>query len=184
MPNYVKRYIPKVLSENDEMNNLYGVQSEETSDLNTDIKTILDNNFIGRADLDGVIAFEKIKNIKPDSTYSLAERKTNVQNKMMFRPPFTRQRLQNILEGIYGNGNYTFEIQPNVFRVIIDINTTNPIVYLQFSKDVRNVIPANMYLIFAIQYTYLYLSRNYTYNNMSTLTYGDLSQYDTDIIGE
>ena len=78
------------------------------------------------------------------------------------------------------NALYTLEerkIYPDEFKIIIDIDTNNPVIYLQFSKQVRNIIPANLYLILSIQYTYIYLKRNYTYGKLSALTYEELSRY-------
>lgn len=177
MIDYVFRSVPEILKENDTMKNLYGVEKEEIKKLNDEIIRVINNSFISSADIDGVIKYEELRNIKPNADYSLEIRKANVLNKMLFKPPFTRQRLDSILKSIYGEGNYYFEIIANEFRVIIDINTSIPEIYLQFSKDIRDIVPANMYLIFAIQYTYLYLNRNFTYNKLSELTYSELSQY-------
>ena len=101
-------------------------------------------------------------------------------NTLLFKPPFTRQRLNDTLYNIWGRGNYQFEIYPDDFRVIIDIDTQDPVIYLQFTKLVRRIIPANIFLIFSIQYTYLFLQRNKTYNQMQELTYQELSQYSND----
>ena len=177
--NYVKRFTPEIYKENDELKALYNVQAGEIENIHLDKRKIFRNNFIKIADINGVEQYENIYNILPNVDYTTEERRENVKNKMLWKPPFTRQRLMEILQNIWGKGNYFFEIKYEDFEVIIDINTINPIVYLQFQINVRNVIPANMYIIFAIQYTYLYLNRNYTYNRLETenLTYGDLSQY-------
>lgn len=177
MIDYVFRSVPEILKENDTMKNLYGVEKEEIKKLNDEIIRVINNSFISSADIDGVIKYEELRNIKPNVDYSLEIRKANVLNKMLFKPPFTRQRLDSILKSIYGEGNYYFEIIANEFRVIIDIDTSIPEIYLQFSKDIRNIVPANMYLIFSIQYAYFYLNRNFTYNKLSELTYSELSQY-------
>ena len=78
--------------------------------------------------------WEKILNIKSNSTYTLQQRRNNVLNTLLFKPPFTRQRLNDTLYNIWGEGNYQFEIYPDDFRVIIDVNTQEPVVYLQFTK--------------------------------------------------
>ena len=177
--NYVKRFTPDVYKENDELKALYNVQAEEMLKIHTDKRNIFKNNFIKTANINGIIQYEKVYEIEPNSDYTVEERRENVKNKMLWKPPFTRQRLLDILKNIWGEGNYFFEIRYEDFEVIIDINTVNPIVYLQFQKNVRRVIPSNIHIIYSIQYTYLYLNRVYTYNRLESenLTYGDLSQY-------
>lgn len=178
MSNYVKRFEPEVMSNNDEMNSLYQAQGSEIEDLNSDIKTEIDNNFISSSNSEGMSRWEKIYNLKNNSDYTLDERKELLMDRIYFKPPFTRQRFMEILQNVWGEGNYTFALYPDIYELIIDIYTTNPLIYLKFKGYVRDVVPANIYLIFSIQYTYLYLNRNYTYNRLENeMTYGDMSQY-------
>lgn len=177
MINYVKRYEPKIVQNNDEMNNIYGVHKEEIERLHGSIDSIRLNAYVQTMDIKHIRNWEKILKIKVDDSYTLQQRRENVLNTLLFKPPFTRQKLNNTLYNIWGEGNYQFEIFPDDFRVIIDIDTQDPVIYLQFSKLVRRIVPANMYLIFSIQYTYLFLQRNKTYNEMQALAYEELSQY-------
>lgn len=175
--NYVHRFNPAVVKDNDTMKDLYDVEAEEVENLNGTTQKIINNLFIKTSDLEGIQRQEKFFSIKPNSQHTLEKRKAIVLNKILYRPPFTRQRLQEILENIWGKGNYVYQLYPNDYRLIIDIDTNNPIIYLQFSNLLRVIIPANIYLILSIQYTYIYLNRNYTYNRMSNLTYEELSRY-------
>lgn len=179
MSNYIERFRPEVTKGNDDMDSLYLVQKNEIENLHSNIRTEIDNAYIVSCNSDGITKWEKIYKRKHNYDYDLEQRKELLRNHIIFKPPFTKQRMQEILETIWGSGNYTFVLYPDRFELIIDIMTTDPIVYLNFKQDVRNVVPANIYLIFSIQYTYLYLNRNYTYNKLETdkLTYGELSQY-------
>ena len=180
MVNYVKRYEPKVVQNNDEMNNLYGVHKQEVERLHGSLNQMRLNAYIQTMDIKHIQKKKKILKIKVDDSYTSQQRRSNVLNTLLFKPPFTRQRLNDILYNIWGEGNYQFEIFPDDFRVIIDIDTFDPVIYLQFTKLVRRIIPANMYLIFSIQYTYLFLQRNKTYNQLQELTYQELSQYNNE----
>ena len=175
--NYVHRFQPNVVKDNDTMNNLYDVQADEIEKFNNETQNTINNLFIKSADLKGVQRQEKFFNINPNPQHTLEERKMIVLNKILYRPPFTRQRLTEILENIWGKGHYIYQLYPNDYRLIIDIDTNNPVIYLQFSKQLREIIPANIYLILSIQYTYIYLKRNFTYNSLSELTYEELSRY-------
>lgn len=179
MPDYVKRYRPIFLKDNVTTDKLFIVEKEEMTSAVSVFQRLVKNAYVKTADVEGIQNYENMLNIKPNADYSLEIRRANILNKLLFKAPFTRQRLNAILYTIYGQGGYIFEIYPSTYTVIIDINTIVPEIYLQFSSDVRAVVPVNMTLIFSIQYTYMYLRRHYTYGQLtdSGLTYGDLSQY-------
>lgn len=174
---YVERFRPEITKGNDDFDSLYSVQKTEIEGLHGNTRKVINNLYISTCDVDGVKRWEKFYNIKQNKDYTLEERKAIVLNKVLYRPPFTRQRLTEILETIWGKGNYIYQLYPDDYRLIIDIDTNNPIIYLQFSKQLRNIIPANIYLILSIQYTHLYLARTYTYEAMESLTYEELSRY-------
>lgn len=174
----IKRYIPKILEENDTMNSIYSTQEDEINKLNQTSMDVFKNNFIQTANLNGIQKYENMLKIKSDNSFDLEYRRKKVWDKLIYRPPFTRQRFQSILERIWGKGNFVFDIHPNEFEVIIDVWTDNVEYYLLYSKMIRDVIPSNLYMILSIQYTYMFLSKHYNYNKMGQeLTYQELSRY-------
>lgn len=177
MIRYIYRFSPEITKNNPDFEKIYDSQKNEISELNEIILQIILNLSIYTSDLHGVEMWEKIFRIKGNKEHSLEERRNDVLNQKAYLPPYTNQRLQEILHSIWGDGNYFYEYDPNNFTLNIDINTTNPIIYLQFSQKVRDVIPANIYINLAIQYTHFYLQKYFTYGNLVQFTYGDLSQY-------
>lgn len=177
MVEYVKRFVPSVLEGNDTSDALYEVEKEEVEKIRGEAKRVFDNCFIMTMDLLGIQREESLLEIMPNAYQTLEQRREVVLNKMLYRPPFTMRNVTQILENIWGKGNFIWNFYPEDYRLIVDIDTNDPVIYLQFSKQVRNIIPANIYLILSVQYTYIYLGRNFTYGGMESLTYGDLSQY-------
>lgn len=177
IPEYVKRFSPELLKNNKTMDAIYSVQLEEIENLLYELFTVFDNNFVSSLNLKGIQLWEKLLGLESNSKLSVNLRHELILTKRRFRPPFTRQNLQVILESVWGKGNFIFEIFPDEYQLIIDIHTNEPEVYLKFQNYIRNLIPANMYVIFAIQYTYLYLNRNKTYYQMQELGYEELSKY-------
>lgn len=175
--NFVERFAPEIMKDNETMKALYGVQKDEVQSVHDEIQMNIDNTFLQSLNLYGIQKWEKVLRLESNADLDINTRKELLLTKRRFRPPFTRQNLQKILESVWGDGNYTFKIYPNEFQLIIDIHTNEPEVYLKFQKYIRSLIPANIFVIFAVQYTYLYLYRNLTYNNMSALTYAELSKY-------
>lgn len=175
--NYVERFAPEIMKNNETMKSLYSVEKETISQLHTDIDIVLNNTYFISLNYYGIQKWEKVLGLESNADLDLNIRRELLLTKRRFRPPFTRQNLQKILESVWGKGNYTFEIYPNDFQLIVDVHTNSPEVYLKFQQYVRGLIPANLYVIFSVQYTYLYLYRNYNYNNLSALTYAELSRY-------
>lgn len=174
---YVKRFSPELLKDNETMNKIYSVQLYEIENLLYELFVVFDNNFISSLNLRGIQLWEKLLQLESNSDLSLSLRHELILTKRRFRPPFTRQNLQIILESVWGKGNFIFEIFPDEFQLIIDIHTNEPEVYLKFQNYIRNLIPANLYVIFSIQYTYLYLYRNKTYSQVEDFDYQELSRY-------
>ena len=174
---YVERFAPEIMKNNETMKSLYSVEKETISQLHTDIDIVLNNTYLISLNYYGIQKWEKVLGLESNADLDLNIRRELLLTKRRFRPPFTRQNLQKILESVWGKGNYTFEIYPNDFQLIVDVHTNSPEVYLKFQQYVRGLIPANLYVIFSVQYTYLYLYRNYNYNNLSALTYAELSKY-------
>ncbi len=177
MKNYVKRYAPLIYSDNTEMQDLYAVQADLLIDAESKIQHIFENNFINKADLNTIRMLEKIYGILHNDNYTLEQRRTNLLTKIIFKPPYTYNRMISILEYVYGKGNYVFELSPNEYKLILDIDTEDIDTYLFFHKLMQNIMPANIQVSYDIPYTYIYLRRHFTYGSIPPLTYEDLSMY-------
>ena len=66
MINYVKRYEPKIVQNNDEMNNIYGVHKQEVERLQGSINLIRLNAYVQSMDIQHIKMWEKILNIRSD----------------------------------------------------------------------------------------------------------------------
>lgn len=173
----VHRFKPKVLENNDTANSIYDVQMNELDKVDSDVMRIFHNNFVESSDIVGVQKYEKILEIKSDVQFNLEYRKKKIYDRLNYKPPFTRQRLMSILKNIWGEGNFTFDIKPNEFEVIINVDTDNTPYYVYYYNVIRDIIPANIYIIMSLPYTYIYLHKKYTYEKMEKYDYDELSRY-------
>lgn len=179
-PKYVERFAPEAVKGNDTMKALYAAEKEEITEFIDNLLYTVNNAFLKTADFNRLVQWEKILKMTPYENDDTENRRMNIIQKMAFKPPFTRQNLGSILRDIWGDGDYTFEINPDAFTVVIDIRANDPQLYLSFQETIRNIIPANMDVVFSIQYTYLYLNHQYTYGTLSAdanMTYGEMSKY-------
>ena len=178
MKDYVNRYMPALYKENNEMKGLYGTEKDLFTEVDEVRRELYSNLFVSTANLDAIKTYEKEYNILADSSLTLEQRRQNVINELIFKPPFTRQRFGEILAMYYGEGNYAYTIYPETFSIMVDVKIEDPEVYETFNRMLRRIIPSNMTLLFAVPYMYLYLERNCTYQALETEhTYGDLSQF-------
>lgn len=175
--NYVKRFAPAIMDGNDTMDALYEVQKGEVENLNLEARGVINNCYIISSDITAIRRWEGLLELTSDSKVDTNVRKDLIITKLTFKPPYTRHNFQQILETIWGKGNFVFQVYPNEFLIIIDIHTNYPDVYLKFQDYVRDIVPANMDLVFAVHYNHIYLNRFFKYNELEDMTYGELSQY-------
>lgn len=158
----VHRFRPVVTIDNETFDSLYGIQHDEAEKLTGTSKKIFNNTFIKTADPDGIIKYEELYEITPDVNMNYEERRKVVIDKMLYKPPFTEQRLGILLENVLGDKNFGFVVDPANFTVVVSIPAVDRKVYNMYVRRIREIIPANMLFIPATPYTYLYLtSMNY-----------------------
>lgn len=178
MSDRVLRYSPPAQEKNDVAQAIYGTERDLLDGAAASGKEIFDGQFVQTAGSIGIKRYEKLLGIKPGQGDTLEQRRQVVLQKIAYRPPYTRQTMGEMLKTLWGEGNYVYEIIPSEFQLIVDIDTDNPASYLQFQKDLRRNIPANISLTLLIQYIHAYLKKNYTYGEMHRrFTYGELSRY-------
>ena len=173
----VKRYAPALYADNSEMLALYTVQAQLYNESEDNGGKLFRNRFIVTADINAVKEYEKLYGVAPDSSVTLQERRERIIDKIIFRPPFTRQRLQEILDKYFGKGTATFSLNPGRYELTISIGTDQPLNYFKYQEYIRKLLPANIKIMYDMQYTYIYLEKNMTHAMLRNHTYGDLSQF-------
>lgn len=178
--NKVFRFANDLYSDNREMLAIYNSHEQEVLLVNNSTLKAFLNNFVRLCDLDGIRKWEKIFNILADElTETLDFRKTRVLNRLIQQPPYTKIYLERMLAGIFGEENYALKILNNNYIMNIVIETNIDGLYDDTIKLLKKLIPANMTIqaIQLEQYMHMYLNKYYTYEQMETLTQGELSQY-------
>ena len=139
-------YLPNLYDDNLEMN--VTVKSYE-DELEENIKPSIDNEFkdtfILVATENGINRYEKIFGIKPDiSREDLELRRARIMNRLVSQIPFTEKFLQQQLNIIIGEGQWTYNINYNNYT--LDINITIPgKTWLKELNDLLDrIIPVNV----------------------------------------
>lgn len=121
----------------DEYNGLFQLQNDA-------LQKMWLNTFIIYADVEGIAAFEKILGIRATSSESLRFRKERVLNRYALTPPFTKRFLEQRLDAIIGEGQYTLAVDYNNFTVTVETINTNIDWYQEIQITFIKFLPANM----------------------------------------
>ena len=159
---------------------IYDSQNKELNKTSALIYQTFLNNFLKHCDIEGVRRFEALFDIQAnEETESIELRKERIRQKFAEYPPFTKIFVEQMLEYLFGNGNWEFIPDYNNYRVQVGIETDIEGLVEETLKDLRKIIPANMILetIIYVQYTHNYLKRHYTHSELEEFTQGELSQY-------
>lgn len=178
MNDRVVRYSPKSESNNSVAQVIYETDRNLLDEACDSAKEIFDSQFVQSTGIKGVRRYEKLFNLSASPNETLEQRKQAILNKISYRPPFTRQTTAEMLETLWGKGNYVYDIIPSDFQMIVDIDTDDPQSYIKFQKELRRNIPANISLVMLLQYIHAYLKKHYTYGELNRkFTYEELSYY-------
>ncbi len=177
----VFRFSPKkIYDDNAEMQSAYLAQHVSMRELLDTCGAAFENNFIVRAGLAGIKRYEEILGIVPDVLLDDIElRRKRGINKLALTIPYTETFLRQYLEAVFGAGKWALEVDPVGLTLYVYIETDSPQIYNQTVRDIAQIIPANLGFTADgdTPYTHRYLNREYTHEQMTALTFGELSKY-------
>lgn len=173
----VLRFTPSVM----EGSSIYedgilGVEYEEMTLLMDTLRKVFGNTFLESSDEDGIQKLEKLYHIPIDETKSLEERKAIVYGKIIYKPPFTQKKVIQLIDNMFGKGNYVCMMSPKDFSVTLSAKGYNSNTISNYYSRIRIILPSNLKLLTSVPYTYIYLL-NMTYADAGEHTYGELSLY-------
>ena len=140
----VERYFPDVLANAKEFKAL-GAAVDPELKLNWQalIKQML-NTFVYDLDVDGAARWEKMLKLHPLATDSLATRRRRILIKINAALPYTFRSFQNLLDGVYGEGNIVERLKPDLYELWLDLSATLVRRSLNVRYLARVIVPANL----------------------------------------
>lgn len=138
--------VPNLYKNNIEMNNI--IYTEEV-ELEENLKTAIDNKFkdtfASTATEQGIIQFENIFNIKPNTTTeTLQFRKERIMTRLISSIPYTEKFLINKLNSILGEGNWSYTIDYKNYKLIIYSLIPGNSWYAELITFLDSTIPCNI----------------------------------------
>jgi len=142
----ISDYMPKLYSNNKEMMNI--INSEEL-ELENNLKPYIEDSFKDtfavEATETGIEKFEKLLNIPVDTeTEDLDFRRARVLSRLVSSIPFTETYLQNKLNALLGEGNWSYTINYNNYNIVIRSLKPGDAWYRELLDFLDRTIPCNM----------------------------------------
>lgn len=107
----VFRFAPDIYEDNETMLAIYDAQKGELNRYQAIIQRVFLNNLVKYCNVEGIRRFEDIFHIQADElTESLDFRKARIINKFNQLPPFTRIFVEQMLQNVFGTGNWDFQV--------------------------------------------------------------------------
>ena len=147
-------YLPPVLKEVEELNNILDVQQSEIYNLKDSVDRMFKDQFIADATEQGLSKWEKIFGIQPKATESESDRKFRIYTRLSEQLVLTLPRLKQQL-GYLCNNDYSVSVKSN---------------YDDVAALLKRVVPANIIIDLDLLYN-RYMDLNYTHDYLSQYTY-------------
>lgn len=145
----LKRYVPTVYNNIQEMDNIISTEQEEIDTLYSEMKLAYNRQSVINADEKGIALYEAILNINSDSsTESLEFRKQKVILQLTTAPPFSFNFLLQQLYKIAGRGNYKAWVDFNNYTLYIQSETSNKLWFNELTLLLARIKPANILYIY------------------------------------
>jgi hypothetical protein len=144
----IKQYLPNIYDAILEFEGLIASENTLFDNLDTETEKVRDNQYVLTADIDGIIAYEKMLNIIPKPTTETIEfRRQRIINRLSMVPPFTFRFLKQRLDEIIGVDRYTASIDYPNYTLYIESSAENQEWFHEILVTVTKLKPANIVFI-------------------------------------
>lgn len=113
-------YLPEVLRNYREFQKTFEAEESELLKVQEELSKVLDDLFVEDATERGVKRWENILGIVPKPSENLEDRKFKILSKLVKKLPYTRRRLEQLLEVLCGENGYLLEIVEGTTNIYKD----------------------------------------------------------------
>ena len=130
------------------MQALMEAQQPQYDNVANEIQVAFNRTSVKNADDIGLKIYESVLNINAKADETLSYRKDRVIYKLSTMPPFSYNFLRTQLDKIFGSENYTCEVNFAEYELVIKAVASDANYFLELSKIIRWIKPANMLYIY------------------------------------
>lgn len=143
-----RSYMPNIYEGFMEMQVIVSTDDNLLDKAESQLESLLNNQWITLADEKGIDEWESVLNIISNpATEDLEFRRSRIINRMSSRTPFTQKALRKKLDAIIGEGNYILTIDNNKYIIYLESSATNQSWHTETIMTINNMKPCNMVFI-------------------------------------
>ncbi|WP_250278896.1 putative phage tail protein [[Clostridium] colinum] len=145
-------YLPQFMQDIEEIKSIMFVTEEEVNYLNQDIESILNDFFIIGSSKIATKHYEKMLEITPKLTDSIEKRQYDILAIYNQTLPFTLENLQNSLDSICGEKNYSINMIYDKFILNIILALNKKELFEVVNNLLERIVPMNLIINLSIDY--------------------------------
>lgn len=171
-------YLPPIVAETTEFKAIAQAENPEINNLWAEHDTVMDNQFINTMDEESCSRWEKMLNITPLGTDTLADRRFRILAYINADIPYTYKQLEIMLSNLCGADGYTMQLQNTLYKLVVRVALSASKQYSEVEKLLKRTVPANMLIDLDLLYNQHQYLAQFTHQYLSAFTHKQLKEED------
>lgn len=144
----ISKLYPMTISDFEEFIEIAKVENSNFNRVKVELLQLFSMRFVNETDEMGIARWEKMLKLKRRPSDTLEIRRMKVLAKINNKLPYTWRSLQQLLNSIFGEGNYQITLDPQEYILELLIPSEQNY-YREVSEILEPMIPLNIYMIIA-----------------------------------
>ena len=144
----ISKLYPMTISDFEEFLEIAKVENSNFNRVKVELLQMFSMRFVNETDEMGIARWEKMLKLKRRPSDTLEIRRMKVLAKINNKLPYTWRSLQQLLNSIFGEGNYQITLDPQEYILELLIPSEQNY-YREVSEILEPMIPLNIYMIIA-----------------------------------
>lgn len=144
----ISKLYPTTISDFEEFIEIAKVENSNFNRVKIELLQLFSMRFVNATDEMGIARWEKMLKLKRRPSDTLETRRMKVLAKINNKLPYTWRSLQQLLNSIFGEGNYQINLDPQEYILELLIPSEQNY-YREVSEILEPMIPLNIYMIIA-----------------------------------
>lgn len=144
----ISKLYPMTISDFEEFIEIAKVENSNFNRVKVELLQMFSMRFVNETDGIGIARWEKMLKLKRRPSDTLETRRMKVLAKINNKLPYTWRSLQQLLNSIFGEGNYQITLDPQEYILELLIPSEQNY-YREVSEILEPMIPLNIYMIIA-----------------------------------
>lgn len=172
----LREYLPEVLKDVTEMQAIMDAETPEVQAIWDACEDCMNDQFLSEATENGIARREKMLDITPYATDTLEDRRFRLSARYNESLPYTRKRLEELLETLCGAGGYELTILTAAFTVNVKVALTVKKQEDSVRDLMERVLPYNMVFTVTLMYNTWEKVKVHTWGGLAALTWKDVKE--------